>query len=196
MKHLTMKVHSSFKESGFPKEVPMQIFNEEWAQRNHGQSLDYLNERGGLSPNEMLAIIEKRPWKKINEVEAMLKIINNYVLRPIEIRKNEREFILCSAFHYDDGEQYKEQAVNIISGFIVCGRRHSDCYNIFELMCRCKDFDINKFTKDKLGFITSTNRFVGRKEGYIIAKRENQLVHDIHDTTNLILTSECLYFSP
>lgn len=54
----------------FPS-IPMRLLNEEWAKRNHSQSLNRLNERGGLSPCEALANIEKRPYKSMPVQEAI-----------------------------------------------------------------------------------------------------------------------------
>lgn len=47
--------------------------HERQAMRNHGQSLHRLASRGGLSPCEMLAIIDGTPWRDIgtNEDEAV-----------------------------------------------------------------------------------------------------------------------------
>ena len=59
----------------WPKEVPDEMLSEQWAQRNHGQSLAKLNSRGGLSPAEMLANIERRKWLPIDENEAAQKIV-------------------------------------------------------------------------------------------------------------------------
>lgn len=47
---------------GTPLAIRMDMLNEQWAQNNHGQSLDRLAERGGLAPSETLAIIERRKW--------------------------------------------------------------------------------------------------------------------------------------
>ena len=46
---------------GCPKTVPWNSLNEEWALRNHKQSLERLNERGGLSPAEIHCNVNKRP---------------------------------------------------------------------------------------------------------------------------------------
>ena len=52
----------------WPKDIPdfvpfeFLISHENQAQINHGQSLNRLNERGGLSPSEMLRILEDRRW--------------------------------------------------------------------------------------------------------------------------------------
>ena len=58
-----------------PLTVPDDILNEKHAWRNHGQTLSGLNERGGLSPCEAVAIAEKRRWHKmpINEAINTLK---------------------------------------------------------------------------------------------------------------------------
>ena len=43
-----------------PRYVRWSALNEEWAQRNHGQSLTRLAERGGLDPFEILANVNRR----------------------------------------------------------------------------------------------------------------------------------------
>jgi hypothetical protein len=55
--------------------IDFSVLNEYWAQKNHGQSLTRLAERGGLSPCEAAAIIQQRPWKSMDAAEA-LKIID------------------------------------------------------------------------------------------------------------------------
>ena len=44
---------------GLPEKVPFSILDEEWAQKIHRQSLDRLNERGGLCPAEIYWNIHK-----------------------------------------------------------------------------------------------------------------------------------------
>ena len=61
--------------------MPMFMLNEEQAQRNHGQSLKRLAERGGLSPSEALANMEKRRWDSrytdLNKaMQALVNITN------------------------------------------------------------------------------------------------------------------------
>ncbi len=48
-----------------PKSVPWSFVapHEAQAQRNHGQSLERLAERGGLSPGEMVAVVEGKHWR-------------------------------------------------------------------------------------------------------------------------------------
>ena len=44
--------------------------HEQQAQRNHGQSLRRLAERGGLSHGEAVAVIEDREWSPMEQAEA------------------------------------------------------------------------------------------------------------------------------
>ncbi len=58
-----MKVHSNSIRNFIDcvKEVPNELLSERMAQRNHGQSLQTLNERGGMSIGEIWAnILEER----------------------------------------------------------------------------------------------------------------------------------------
>lgn len=99
-----------------------------------------------------------------------------------------REYILCSAIHYDDGKEYIHQPRNIATGFVICGRRH---HNIINTLAQV----FGRETKDRTGqgFLTNTDRFVDRKEAYIIAKNANQLNNKLHDQSNPQLISEDLY---
>lgn len=53
------------------KEIPMQIFlpHERQAQHNHGQTLNRLNERGGLDLWEAYAIILNTTYRKVEHVD-------------------------------------------------------------------------------------------------------------------------------
>lgn len=44
------------------------------AMKNHGQTLERLKERGGLSPSEMLAILEDREWRAMDDGLALSAI--------------------------------------------------------------------------------------------------------------------------
>lgn len=52
--------------------LPMAMFtpHEKQAQTNHGQSLDGLAARGGLSACEAVAILEDRPWRRMSLQDA------------------------------------------------------------------------------------------------------------------------------
>jgi hypothetical protein len=61
-----------------PEFAPFDLLNEEHAMRIHGQSLKRLNERGGMSPLEMITNIEKLPFYtnvKITESEGIKKLL-------------------------------------------------------------------------------------------------------------------------
>lgn len=110
-----------------------------------------------------------------------------------------KEYILCAAIHFNDGKQYAHQPKNIETGFVVSGRRHHNCYmtmaaigDSLGLEERLKTL-IEKTDRDKQGFITNTDRFVDRREGYQIAKEAEQLLHNMHDQSSPILISEDLY---
>ena len=47
----------------------------------------------------------------------------------------QKEFILCAAIYINDGFVHEEQPTNIETGFIVCGRRHNNCYQTFKIIC-------------------------------------------------------------
>jgi hypothetical protein len=68
----------------FPESLPNELFNEEWAQHIHSQTLKRLNERGGLHPCEMIGNIKKLSCSEIGEyntkkaIEELIEILNNY----------------------------------------------------------------------------------------------------------------------
>ncbi len=60
-------------------EIPFAMVapHEEQAQRNHGQSLNRLAERGGLAASEAIAILEGRKWGQVKAcVENEVYLIN------------------------------------------------------------------------------------------------------------------------
>jgi hypothetical protein len=93
----------------------------------------------------------------------------------------EKEFILCAALNY--------------YGKIVCGHRHSDCYQLIrQLVPKITDEDLPK--RENQGFLTSLNRYVDRKEGWKIAKENNQIQWGLEASENgedSHLISENLY---
>jgi hypothetical protein len=85
------------------------------------------------------------------------------------------EKILCSAIHYDDGQSYTHQPINISKGIVVCGYRHHNCISVMvsllpEFLERKKDFVVTQ------GFLTSMNRFVDRQEAYNIHYQTGNLL--------------------
>lgn len=51
------------------------IEHEEQALKNHGQTIEQLANRGGLDWTEALAVLEDRPWKSMNKLEAREKVL-------------------------------------------------------------------------------------------------------------------------
>lgn len=93
------------------------------------------------------------------------------------------EKIICSAIWFQTGVAYVHQPKNIEAGYVICGRRHHNCFatkmavmdetNTLSLVERtdlaCKPPIVQ-------GFLTNTDRFVDRKEAFLIAKKAGQLL--------------------
>lgn len=121
--------------------------------------------------------------------------------------KNNKEFILCAAVWYNDGQKHDHQPKNIEVGFVVTGRRHSNCYatvkaiagmdeaiklKVMNVEARMSPEDF----KNSQGFITSLDRYVNRKEAWKIAKEMGQIQFGLEAYENRedsILYSENLY---
>jgi len=101
------------------------------------------------------------------------------------------EYVICSAIHFKDGKKYEHQPNNINSGFVVCGRRHHNCY-ITTYILNGNESISNRMNeangKAIQGFLTSKDRFIDRKEAAILATERNQ----IEKYTNCLF-SEDLY---
>jgi hypothetical protein len=61
---------------GVPDSIPWEAISEHepQARANHGQSLDVLAQRGGLSPYELLAVLLNHPFWRCNLPEPMTVI--------------------------------------------------------------------------------------------------------------------------
>lgn len=114
----------------------------------------------------------------------------------------QKEFILCAAIWINDNQVHKQQPENIEIGFVICGRRHHNCYQTITDL----KGDVNEYFKylnmsegdyrEHQGFITSLDRYVNRREGFKIAKANNQIQFGLSATENgddSILISENLY---
>lgn len=104
-----------------------------------------------------------------------------------------KETIICAAIHYDDATEHSDQPQGIQFGFVIAGRRHSDCYKTIELLTGNEDI-VRKIDRNHQGFLTNTNKYVGRKEAWNIAIAANQVVFGPTKTDeDSILISENLY---
>jgi len=109
-----------------------------------------------------------------------------------------REFILCAAIWYKDIPIKKEipQVLpkNCDKGLVVLGHRHGQCMWTMSSLTGLRSCEIGEDCAGdhEQGFLTSTNRFVGREEALEIAIRENQ-VKDLKEIRGNRLFSEDLY---
>ena len=117
------------------------------------------------------------------------------------------ERILCSAIYVCDDKRYVHQPKNIDFGFVVCGRRHHNCFSILKIITDLKRPEfveissgvfVVKKNKNKVtqGFLTSEDRFVTRSAAFLIAYHAQQIIrpvpeNQLHKVTELF--SEDLY---
>lgn len=92
---------------------------------------------------------------------------------------HKQERILCAAISYD--------------GMVLSGYRHKHCYAI---LTKFTGKTVDDVPEHDRGFLTSHNRFVGRAEGYQIARTADQLILKHTDGCNEELISENLYWPP
>jgi len=117
-------------------------------------------------------------------------------------RMEPKEFILSAAIWINDRQIHTQQPKNIEIGFVICGRRHNNCYQTITDL----KGDVNEYFKslnmseddyrEQQGFITSLDRYVNIREGFKIAKANNQIQYGLSATENgddSILIRENLY---
>ena len=116
-----------------------------------------------------------------------------------------KEFILCAAIYINDGLKHESQPENIEVGFVICGRRHHNCYQTIKDLTGQTPNErignlINSMSESEhrrhQGFMTSTDRYVDRREGFQIAKANNQIQFGLSASENgedSILISENLF---
>lgn len=61
-------VHRNSRPEHSPEFVPMSVLSEEWAEKNHGQSLQKLCNRGGMSVVEIAMNVMGRAFKEKNVI--------------------------------------------------------------------------------------------------------------------------------
>ena len=101
------------------------------------------------------------------------------------------EYIICSAIYFKDGKKYEEQPKNIVDGFVVCGRRHSNCYITAWALSGSQEITdkMNEVNGKCIhGFLTSKNNFMNREEAGKLAFDMKQI-----DKPTNCLFSEDLY---
>jgi hypothetical protein len=81
-----MKIHPASKKkfgNELPDEVPNEMLNQDWAMKIHSQTLERLNERGGLTVLEILINIKKIGWPNRSDTKEdvieLKKLIAQYL---------------------------------------------------------------------------------------------------------------------
>ena len=107
------------------------------------------------------------------------------------INREVQQYILCAAIHFDDGKKYNHQPSNIKTGFVICGRRHHNCFATIATIKGLDEWiEERKDYKVIQGFLTSTDLFLNREKSYSVAKECGQVTDKIIGS---ILTSEDLW---
>jgi hypothetical protein len=103
------------------------------------------------------------------------------------------ERIICAAIWYKDLPTQNHVARNQDKGLLICGHRHGHCIDVVKSLAglRTVSFGPDSVGETVQGFLTNTNRFVDREEGWLIAESANQIIQQSggHGT----LYSEDLY---
>ena len=84
------------------------------------------------------------------------------------------EFILCAAIWYKEQPTAKFLPANITIGIVIGGYRHPHCIHTFVALTGKRSV-APECGEYQQGFLTSTNRFVDRKEAALIAVIANQV---------------------
>lgn len=66
---------------GIPDTVPFSILSEDWAQRIHNQSLERLNERGGMCAAEICINIKRLQYNAKMDNEMIIRVISEQLTR-------------------------------------------------------------------------------------------------------------------
>ena len=96
------------------------------------------------------------------------------------------EIVLTAAIFIDDGKKHPNQPFNIVTGLVVTGHRHHNCFaTIYALGIDYKSLCKNSVNVQ--GFITTKNRFLSRDAAGKLAYTTGQRTEIVH------LFSEDLY---
>lgn len=99
-----------------------------------------------------------------------------------EIRPEKDEYIICAANWYRTLDVHVHQPINIEFGFVICGRRHHNCFITVSIL----NDSVRPVCEQ--GFLTSKDRWVNREEAAKIAFANGQIKKETK-----ILFSEDIY---
>lgn len=77
LQSMSSEVMRKYAALGCPKSIPWAVIapHERQADRNHGQTLKRLAERGGLSACEAVAVLEDRDYRRMTDEAAVARLI-------------------------------------------------------------------------------------------------------------------------
>ncbi|MDB4343500.1 hypothetical protein OAA15_00605 [bacterium] len=105
----------------------------------------------------------------------------------MKVKMKREERIVCSAIEITN--------VNEVYDGVYLGLRHGDCFGAITrkrtLMKDSDELRIKCLRNAEQGFLTTKNRFVGRKDAMKIARVQGQVIAQFGNGTELY--SECLY---
>jgi hypothetical protein len=146
------------------------------------QSFESFKERFDSVSDEIVSDFEKKLVDSQKDIPPdFSKVLNEKFMDMFE-ETSKPEYILCSAIHFDDGEEHLHSPKNISSGFVLCGRRH---HNIFAqlkaLDSQIMRYQYEDYSKVEVtqGFLTSEDRFVERDEAGSIAFKAGQIKDEV-----------------
>jgi hypothetical protein len=88
---------------------------------------------------------------------------------------NNREYVLCAAIYFNDGQNRAHLPRNVKAGIVVAGRRHHNCFAQLTLMFPGGEY--RRAHRENLvqGFLTSEDQFVTREEAALLALAAGQI---------------------
>ena len=89
------------------------------------------------------------------------------------INKSKPEYVICAAVWFKDGKKHVHQPKNVHEGFVVCGRRHHNCFYMASV-CIGEGYSEIKGSCVQ-GFLTSKDIFLNREEAGKMAFEQNQI---------------------
>lgn len=85
--------------------------------------------------------------------------------------KAKPEYVICAAIYFKDEIVHPHQPNNIDTGFVICGRRHHNCFISKSL------FEFSEIKGRQVqGFLTSKDIFLDRKEAGKLAFEAGQII--------------------
>jgi hypothetical protein len=120
-------------------------------------------------------------WTKVGDCKN--KDVLAYVTKWLRDNDNTQR-ILCAAIWFDDGIVHVHQPKNIQTGFVICGRRHHNCFATLSAITDKRHFEFEK----EQGFLTNDDMFMNRVDAAKVAFEAKQT-----DEIKKELFSEDLY---